>query len=371
MKREMKYGALFIILSLWVAAIVPSFANLGPDLNSGWASTSSAPIIDGTLEPAHWVNATIVNFQLAMRSRFDGSLVKTLDATLYVENNNNNLYIAVKIFQDTYWATDFANRWKGLAVLFDTNHNGVLEQGENGEGITTYTLSLFYSKNDLYYNAAGGAWDSDVNAGKTNDGAIAFSHTNPTDGAIGDWTFEMRIPLVGSDLGYDFNIPQSQLPKMVGFKVWFLDNTIGSDGVYPDDPAINTNLDETFNAGTFGNLIIHPLYYLTIQTTSGGTTNPAAGVYSYGYGTVVSVTALPSGGYMLSYWTLDTVNVGATNPYSVTMDGNHTLKAWFVLVPPVGGIAISGTAFASSIAVYGMLLAVFGVAVGLIRRKRN
>jgi len=369
MKREMKYGALVLILSLWVAAVIPAFAHLGPDLNSFWAYTT--PTINGTMGSGEWTDAAVLNFQLFMRSRADGSLKNTLNAALYVKNDYNNLYFLVKIFNDTYWATDLANRWKGLAVLFDNNHNGVLDQGENGEAITTWSGSPFYSKNDLYFNAGGGLWDADVNAGKTNDGAIAFTHTDPINGHLGNWTFEMRIPLVGSDLGYDFNILQAQLPKTLGFKVWFFDQNQGTDGVYPDDPATNTNLDETFNAATFGNLIIHPLYTLTIQTTAGGTTNPAPGQHQYGFGTVVGVTAIPDPGYMLGHWTLDTVNVGATNPYSVTMDGNHTIKAFFVLVPPVGGVSVKQTAFASSVALYGMLLAAFGVAVGLIRRKRK
>lgn len=369
MKQKMKYGALVLILSLWVAAIIPTFAHLGPNLNSFWAYTT--PTINGTMGAGEWTDAAVVNFQLFMRSRSDGSLQKTLNASLFVKNDGNNLYISVKIMNDTYWATDLANRWKGLAMLFDNNHNGVLDQGENGEAMTTWTGSPFYSANDLYYDAVSNSWLSDLSAGKINDGAIAFSHTNPIAGALGDWTFEMRIPLVGSDLGYDFNIPLSQLPKTLGFKVWFFDQTNGSDGVYPDDPSTNVNLQETSNAATFGNLIIHPLYTLTIQTTAGGTTNPAPGQHQYGFGTVVSVQAIPDPGFMLSYWTLDSVNVGASNPYSVTMDGNHTIKAFFVLIPPVGGVSINQTAFASSVAVYGMLLAVFGVAVSLIRRRRK
>jgi hypothetical protein len=39
---------------------------------------------------------------------------------------------------------------------------------------------------------------------------------------------------------------------------------------------------------------------------------------------------------MLDHWELDTVDVGVTDPYSVTMDANHTLVAVFVEAPPVG-----------------------------------
>ena len=236
--------------------------------------------------------------------------------------------------------------------------------------MTTWTGSPFYSTNDLYYDSVGGLWTSDVSAGKTNDGAIAFSHTVPIQNALGDWTFEMRIPLVGSDLGYDFNILTSQLPKTVGYKVWFFDQNKGIDGVYPDEPAVSVNLDETFNAATFGNLIIHPLYTLNIQTTGSGTTNPTPGQHQYGYGTVVSVTAIPDPGWMLDHWELDSTNVGSTNPYSVTMNQNHTLLAVFKRIPPVGGFSLRSTA-TPSLAYYGIVLVALGAVLSIIKRKKR
>ena len=72
-------------------------------------------------------------------------------------------------------------------------------------------------------------------------------------------------------------------------------------------------------------------YTLTIQVDGSGTTSPAPGSYQYDQGSVVPVTALPSSGYKLDHWELDGSNVGNANPYSVTMDSDHTLKAFFVL----------------------------------------
>lgn len=348
-------------------------ADIGTNINSYWALTK--PTINGVLSPGEWTDANIINFKLYMRSRTDGSLQNTLNARLYVKNDYNNLYIAVQIFNDTYWATDLAARYKGLAILFNNNDNGSLGQGENGEGITTWNGSSFYSKNDLYYNKAGGLWDAVVNAGKTNDGAINFTNTAaPVQGAFGNWTFEMSIPLVDANSGTQLQIPKSQLPKEIGYKLWFWDQAKGWDGVYPDDPSINVNLLETFNASTFGDIIIHPLYYLTIQTSTGGTTSPAPGTYSYGYGTQVSVTATVNTGYVLNYWTLDTVNVGAANPYTVTMDQNHTLKAFFKTLPsPVGGLSFSlaDQTPVVSFAGYGAIFGIFIAATVLVRRKRK
>jgi parallel beta-helix repeat protein len=72
------------------------------------------------------------------------------------------------------------------------------------------------------------------------------------------------------------------------------------------------------------------IYNLTITTTSGGTTDPAPGTYSYTNGTAVNVRAVPSGSYVFDHWELDGSNAGAQNPIKVTMNRNHTLRAVFV-----------------------------------------
>ncbi|MBT0160960.1 PKD domain-containing protein, partial [Candidatus Bathyarchaeota archaeon A05DMB-2] len=55
----------------------------------------------------------------------------------------------------------------------------------------------------------------------------------------------------------------------------------------------------------------------------------------------VQVTAIPNTGYLFEYWELDDVNVGSANPYTITMDKNHTLKAVFSLIPPPLSASIS------------------------------
>ncbi|MBX5326616.1 MAG: InlB B-repeat-containing protein [Candidatus Bathyarchaeia archaeon] len=361
--------SVLVISLLFASATLPALAHLEPDLHCFWASTT--PSIDGTMGLGEWSDANTRDFTLEMRKRADGSLDIKLNASLYVKNDYTNLYILVKIKNDTYWATDFANRWKGFAILFDDNHDGVVGAGENGEGVTSWTGSPFYSKNDLYYDDGAGMWDADMNAGKTNDGDLKWTHTNPVPGALGDWTFEMVIPLVGSDGdAYDFAI--TTLPKTVGFKVWFYDQAKGTDGVYPDDPAVNYNINEVTLGATFGTLIMHPLYYLTIETTAGGTTNPVPGKYAYGYGTIVSVLAIPDAGFTLDHWELDLINVGSANPYFVTMNQNHTLKAVFRFVPPVGGISTSARAYTlPSLVCYGSIFAIFGLTMRVIRRKKK
>ena len=81
-------------------------------------------------------------------------------------------------------------------------------------------------------------------------------------------------------------------------------------------------------------------YALTITATTGGATNPAVGVHVYPSGSTVQVTALPNTNYQFDHWELDSVNVGAGNPYSVLISTDHTLNAVFKPVPPALSVSI-------------------------------
>jgi len=76
------------------------------------------------------------------------------------------------------------------------------------------------------------------------------------------------------------------------------------------------------------------IYTLTIEAGPGGSTNPAVGTYPANAGSNVQVTASPNASYAFDHWLLDGTSVGSSNPYSVLMDGNHTLKALFKPLPP-------------------------------------
>jgi hypothetical protein len=314
----------FIMVLSLIRMSPPASADIGTPIDSGWASTP--PIINGSMAPGEWAGATITDFTLQMRSRTDGSLNRTVAGKFYVENNLTCAFLAVQLFNDDYMAQDFYQHFKGLSVLFSDNDSAALVVGDNGEGVTTWVGSSFYSHNDLYYT--GSYWSADFYDDKTDDGLLKWSHTNQTQGAIGNWTFEMMIPFVGTDgLAYDFNI--TSLPYTVGFKILFSEPSKGLDGVYPDDTTITKSIDQATNASTYGDLTFYPLYNLTMVTTAGGTTTPAPGIHQYPYKTVVSATATADPWYEFDHWELDGVNVGTASPYNVTMDMNHTLKAVF------------------------------------------
>jgi hypothetical protein len=82
-------------------------------------------------------------------------------------------------------------------------------------------------------------------------------------------------------------------------------------------------------------------YTLTILSSTGGTTNPAAGEHAYTAGSSVEVKATPEANYVFDHWELDSVNVGSANPYTVLMNKNHTLNPMFIYSPPTPPLSVS------------------------------
>lgn len=98
----------------------------------------------------------------------------------------------------------------------------------------------------------------------------------------------------------------------------------------------------------FTQTITYDYYYLrtrwlSISTSSGGTTDPAPGTYIYEYGSSVTVTATAYPSYTFKQWILDGATV-YNNPIIVTMNSDRTLRA--VFESPVGGIWVPVNKFA-------------------------
>lgn len=82
-------------------------------------------------------------------------------------------------------------------------------------------------------------------------------------------------------------------------------------------------------------------YTLTIQATTGGTTNPAPGTYAYIAGATATVTATPNQGYLFDHWELDGVSYTGGNVVDVLMNANYVLLAVFVAAPTQYRLTIS------------------------------
>ena len=108
------------------------------------------------------------------------------------------------------------------------------------------------------------------------------------------------------------------------FDHWELDGVdVGSANPY----TVHMDSDHTLHA-----VFAITNYTLTITSTAGGTTNPSPGSYKYSCSSSVPVTATPDHCYQFDHWELDGVDVGSANPYTVTMDGDHTLHAVFTQI---------------------------------------
>jgi len=70
-------------------------------------------------------------------------------------------------------------------------------------------------------------------------------------------------------------------------------------------------------------------YYLTVESATGGTTDPTTGEHAYLDGAYASVEAFPSEDYTFANWTLDEGYGGTDNPTSIYMTANHTLQPNF------------------------------------------
>lgn len=86
-------------------------------------------------------------------------------------------------------------------------------------------------------------------------------------------------------------------------------------------------------------------YNLTISTTVGGTTNPAAGIYIYDKGTIVNLAAFPDASYYFQKWVINGVEY-LTSTVAVTMDSDIDAQAFFVLSPLPSPPPIDGTKIA-------------------------
>jgi hypothetical protein len=73
------------------------------------------------------------------------------------------------------------------------------------------------------------------------------------------------------------------------------------------------------------------IYNLTIETSTGGTTDPSPAIYSHLGGTEVTITALPDDNYRFSGWAGDVpLSQENDNPITITMDSDKSVTANFI-----------------------------------------
>jgi hypothetical protein len=125
---------------------------------------------------------------------------------------------------------------------------------------------------------------------------------------------------------YGSRVNVTAFPKAgYSFSYWLL------DGEKRTENPISVLMDSNH---TLHAVFTQITYQLSITSTTGGTTNPAPGIYTYVNGTHVVITAVPNNGYSFDYWLLDGVKT-TQNPITIIMNANHTLEAHFIdNIPP-------------------------------------
>jgi hypothetical protein len=120
----------------------------------------------------------------------------------------------------------------------------------------------------------------------------------------------------------------------IAFPPEWTDPNTGRRYIFSRWNDFSTNPTRTINLVSDMRLTAHyeeAEFTLTINTTTGGTTNPSPEIYRYPEGTLVIVTAISNTGYEFDHWTLGG-GIRTENPITIVMDKNYTLTAYFKAV---------------------------------------
>ncbi len=231
--RKRLHLRLLIVLGLLIFQIghsLPSaFAHNGTVL-SAFARTTVT--INGALGTSEWITAATTTFTIT-----------THTGTIYVMNDNTNLYIAIKI-------TDPTPGNDQITLFFDNNHNGNWADGTPGEDLINYFSPPAVSTgfHDEFESSVG--TNLDTNDGGTSDGGGAAGTVT------GNNIYEFSHPLCSGD-SHDFCLSSSQ---SVGFAMrYFHDNSF--EGDWPVAVSHGTSASSWADiriAGALGNINIYP-----------------------------------------------------------------------------------------------------------------
>lgn len=191
-----------------VQAVVSNSVNVGPRPSLS-AFTVAPPKIDGWIpdynNPDEWTSADSLDF-VTVNGRYQG--------TIYVMNDNTNLYIGVKINYAYLPLTS-------LTIFFDNN---LTRQVKVGDDVLHYAGSHEYYFDQFISDASGGASiESDTQDRGTLDGDAALA----SDGTFN--YYEFSKPLCSQDTRHDFCLSTGQT---VGFGLQYAVNqgtTIDTD----------------------------------------------------------------------------------------------------------------------------------------------
>jgi len=115
---------------------------------------------------------------------------------------------------------------------------------------------------------------------------------------------------------------------------WMLENWIFDGLNVGNETSYTVTMDSNHSLTAVFTKIPRRKHVLTIIVSGSGSTEPPAGTHTIEDGTDVKVNATAESGWMFDHWILDTVDVGTANPYTVTMNADHSLTAVFIDITP-------------------------------------
>jgi hypothetical protein len=189
----MKIRKIIPILTIFIMVLSLNInVNAKPEL-SAWTNTS--PSIDGIASTGEWDSADQGSFTIL-----------EMPATIYVMNDQDNLYILVKIGPDN--DTDPHDT---CGIYFDNDNSGgiILADGDDALMISIEGFQ------DLYWNATL-LWDNLVSDGVQNQNGAGAGDQDTSK----TWYFEFSHPLNSSDNSHDFSL---SIGDFVGFAISFAD----------------------------------------------------------------------------------------------------------------------------------------------------
>lgn len=154
------------------------------------AYTLVPPTLDGTIGGAEWAPADTVDFTISYCQ--EDHLV-----TLYVMNDDTNLYVALLIRDEDFPGAAFVDQF-----FVHVNNDGI---GAREVGDDTWIVQHDASLIDDAHHPGGVPllFLSDLQAGGTNDLLAAVTFTPSPTGGIGDYMIEMSRPLDNADDAFD------------------------------------------------------------------------------------------------------------------------------------------------------------------------
>lgn len=281
----------------------------------------------------------------AFLSKIDSTGALLYSTYLGADGHNEGYGIAVDGSGNAYITgyTD-ASDFPTTTGAYDTSHNG------DDDIFVTKIDPAGNGTNDLLYSTfLGGSGDYNCGEGIAVDGsgyAYVTGTTNSTDFPTttdaydtshnGDYDiFVTRIDPAGNginDLLYSTFLGGTDYDYGFGIAVE-LESALYVTGVtWSTDFPTTVGAYDTSSNGEWDAFLskISSYVTLTISTSTGGTTDPSPGDYTYDKGTEVTITASPDTNYDFSHWTGDVPSGHENdNPVTVTMDEDKSIIANF------------------------------------------